>query len=89
MQAASGDIRANRGGCVAWWGWLLVGWVVLAVPLTFWLGAAAIRVKRRERELPVLDLPDEREQESTVVRPRSRRRAGHQPAVTHRAEPRD
>ncbi|CCH85929.1 protein of unknown function [Modestobacter italicus] len=59
-----------------WWGWLVVGWVALAVPLSFWLGAAATRVKRREREAAVPDPLGGDERTHPPVRPRSRRRAG-------------
>jgi hypothetical protein len=34
---------------MAWWAWLLLGWVVLAALLALWLGAAARRIKQIER----------------------------------------
>ena len=33
---------------MAWWVWLLLGWLVLATVAAFWLGAAAAVVRRRE-----------------------------------------
>jgi hypothetical protein len=34
---------------MAWWAWLLVGWVVAAFVVALLLGAAAGVIKRRER----------------------------------------
>lgn len=33
-----------------WWGWLLLGWSVLAVAAGFWIGATAALTRRRERD---------------------------------------
>jgi Flp pilus assembly protein TadB len=35
---------------MAWWTWLLVGWIVLGVTAALALGAAARYIKRREAE---------------------------------------
>jgi hypothetical protein len=32
-----------------WWGWLLLGWVALALVVGFWVAAAAAIARRRER----------------------------------------
>jgi hypothetical protein len=32
-----------------WWGWMLVGWSVLAVAVAAWVAAAARVARRRER----------------------------------------
>ena len=34
---------------MAWWMWLLIGWVIVATVLTLWLGLAAQRIKYMER----------------------------------------
>jgi hypothetical protein len=34
---------------MAWWAWLLLGWVVVATVAAFWLGAAAAIARRHER----------------------------------------
>jgi hypothetical protein len=43
---------------MAWWVWLVLGWVVLAVLIAGWLGAAATVIKRRERDDLFRQLPD-------------------------------
>jgi hypothetical protein len=35
---------------VAWWGWLLVGWAVVAPVAAFLIGASARAIKRAEAE---------------------------------------
>ncbi len=82
--------RGTAGGCVAWWGWLLLAWLVFAVVLAIGLGGVIRTAEGHERggdgadeRLPAPDRAHERSGEGTPVRevpvhgvPRGRVRPG-------------
>ena len=49
LVCAGFDMLSAWGGSMAWWAWLLIGWITVALGVALLMAATARVIKQRER----------------------------------------